>query len=342
MTDTPDSAAPAPLFKKRTAKAQTNLRKKRAATPPSASASSASDSDFSSDETNAIKRRKKNAAGVVTASSTSTTARSAPSDSTHPPTTTPLTLPDTNDATKQSNWYDEQPANLLGKTRTPIPPQTAVDAQPDGTYKGLAHQTHNTFIRKNPDAPSKKAVGPVRAPTNVRMTTFTDYAPDVCKDYKLTGWCGFGDNCKFLHDRSDYKAGWELDKEWETVTKGKKVVGTVVSDRARGNAGRERGNDAEDEEEEELEDIPFACIICQGPYKEPVVTKCGHYFCEPCALKRYRKDPSCAACGAATNGVFNSAKKLKRLLERKAEKQAQRRREAEENGEELSEDEEDE
>ena len=23
------------------------------------------------------------------------------------------------------------------------------------------------------------------------------------------------DTCKFLHDRSDYKSGWELEKEWE-------------------------------------------------------------------------------------------------------------------------------
>lgn len=28
--------------------------------------------------------------------------------------------------------------------------------------------------------------------------------PDICKDYKETGFCGFGDSCKFLHDRSDY------------------------------------------------------------------------------------------------------------------------------------------
>ncbi|RAL10150.1 U2-type spliceosomal complex subunit CWC24 [Aspergillus homomorphus CBS 101889] len=338
MTEPQDpstAAAPAaPLFKKRGAKAQNNLRKKRAATPPD---TSSSDSDLSSDEAN-IKRRKKNA-GAVTASSSSGL-RHAPTSTTSQPSSTPALLPDTNDATKQSNWYDEDAtlstSNLLGKTRHAAANPTDT---PDGTYKGLAHQT--TFIKKNPDAPTRKAVGPVRAPTNVRMTTFTDYSPDVCKDYKLTGWCGFGDNCKFLHDRSDYKAGWELDKEWETVTKGRKVVGTVVSDRARADGSGARGGvDGGDDEDAELEDIPFACIICQGPYQDPVITKCGHYFCEACALKRYRKDPSCAACGAATNGVFNSSKKLKRLLERKAEKQALRRKEAEENGEVLSEDEE--
>ncbi|MBE3044419.1 hypothetical protein IMZ48_17995, partial [Candidatus Bathyarchaeota archaeon] len=45
------------------------------------------------------------------------------------------------------------------------------------------------------------------------------------------------------------------------------------------------------------------------------MTRCGHYFCEGCALKRYRKEPGCAACGAGTNGVFNSATRLNKLLE---------------------------
>lgn len=27
------------------------------------------------------------------------------------------------------------------------------------------------------------------------------------------------DTCKFLHDRSDYKAGWQIDKEWNEMQK---------------------------------------------------------------------------------------------------------------------------
>lgn len=38
-----------------------------------------------------------------------------------------------------------------------------------------------------------------------------DYQPDICKDYKETGFCSYGDSCKFLHDRGDYKSGWELE-----------------------------------------------------------------------------------------------------------------------------------
>jgi len=34
--------------------------------------------------------------------------------------------------------------------------------------------------------------GPVRAPAHLRATVRWDYQPDICKDYKETGFCGFG------------------------------------------------------------------------------------------------------------------------------------------------------
>lgn len=99
--------------------------------------------------------------------------------------------------------------------------------------------------------------------------------------------------------------------------------------------------DAQDSEEEDqaLEGIPFACIICKKSYTNPIVTKCGHYFCEACALQRYRKNPACAACGAGTGGVFNGAKGLRKILERKRERAKKRREKAIEAGEEVSEEE---
>ena len=59
------------------------------------------------------------------------------------------------------------------------------------------------------------SLGPMRAPTNLRVNCRFDYAPGICKDYKETGYCGFGDSCVFLHDRGDYKSGWELEEEWK-------------------------------------------------------------------------------------------------------------------------------
>ncbi|KAL2150021.1 hypothetical protein VTH82DRAFT_7697 [Thermothelomyces myriococcoides] len=349
--------APVAIFKKRGAKGKANIRK-RAATPPPAAESDDSDFSSSEDETGQrIKRRKRNH-GPVAASSKDTAATGKNSNDL----TATVFEADRNraldtgkhEATKQSNWYDQEPEddlsarNLLGTTRAMKnnnSKKNDAEQQPDGTYKGLANQT--SYVQRNPDAP-RRAVGPVKAPTNIRTITITDMAPDVCKDYKTTGFCGFGDTCKFLHAREDYAYGWQLDREWENVTKGKKVLGgTVVASADRKIAGGNKGgsnddDDADIAEAAMLDNIPFACIICRGPYKSPVVTRCGHYFCEGCALKRYRRDPSCAACGAGTNGVFNAAKKLQKLLDKKRERAAKRRQEAIEAGEEVSEEEEEE
>ncbi|KAM0279025.1 hypothetical protein ACHAQH_004807 [Verticillium albo-atrum] len=324
-------AAPAPVavFKRRGAKGKANIRKRPATPPP---ANSDSDSDYSSSEDEAghrVKRRKKNT-GTVTATSKG---NAASSENVGAPTFSAdrnARITSANDATKSSNWFDEDSKdamsskNLLGSAR----------AAPDGTYKGLANKT--SFVQRNPDAPSR-TVGPIKAPTNIRTITVIDYTPDTCKDYKQTGFCGFGDNCKFLHAREDYKQGWQLDKEWEDVAKGKKNMGgTIVADANRSKVA----DDDDDEEDAMLENIPFACIICREPYKSPVVTRCGHYFCEPCALQRYRKDPTCAACGSGTSGVFNSASRLKKLLDRKRERAAKKRQEAIDAGEEVSDEEE--
>lgn len=154
--------------------------------------------------------------------------------------------------------------------------------------------------------------GPVQA-KHLLPTTFIDYAPDVCKDYKQTGFCGFGDTCKFLHDREDYKAGWQLDREWEEVQHKKREA--ILH-------GKEvYCEDTEDSSSEE-EDIPFACFICKKEYVQPIVTKCGHYFCEACAIQRYKKKKNCIICGAGTFGIFNAAKKLElKLLKKKSRSQ---------------------
>lgn len=334
-TTSETAAAPVAVFKRRGAKAKANFRKRPATPPPADSDSDSDDSDYSSAEDGSdrkIKRRKKNT-GTVKVSSKENPAPSQELSATVFSADRSVPITDSNDATKQSNWYDQDSNDalsakgLLGSTRA-MPKQSQT---PDGTYKGLANQT--SFIQKNPNAP-QRAVGPVKAPTNIRTVTVMDYAPDVCKDYKQTGFCGFGDNCKFLHSREDYKQSWALDREWEDVTKGKKNLGgTVVASADRKNRTQE---DEDEAEEALLESIPFVCLICRGPYKAPVITRCGHYFCEPCALNRYRRDPSCAQCSAGTNGVFNSGKRLQKLLDRKKERAAKMRQEALERGEEVS------
>ncbi|KAF2400886.1 hypothetical protein EJ06DRAFT_529980 [Trichodelitschia bisporula] len=309
-----EPSVPVVTFKKRGAKA--NLRKRPATPPPASSESEEYTSE--SDSGRKIKRRRKTA--VVTASSKD--APAAKEDTLVPTVFTAdrsATIASVNDATKQSNWYDEaapdalSAQNLLGTTRAK---PAASDEPPtiNGTYKGAAN--YQTYIQKNPNALAK-TVGPMKAATNIRTVTITDFAPDVCKDYKQTGFCGFGDSCKFLHAREDYKQGWAIDREWEIQTNGKKPQGQVVA-----SANRGKGEEAEDEADAALlEKIPFACVICKGDYKDPIVTRCSHYFCEACALQRYRKKPDCAVCGASTNGVFNIAKNLKKLLDRKKKRE---------------------
>ena len=76
------------------------------------------------------------------------------------------------------------------------------DADPN-TYRGMQGYTdyRDGFRREDARGGGKQA-GPARPSANYRMSVLVDYQPDVCKDYKETGFCGFGDSCKFLHDRS--------------------------------------------------------------------------------------------------------------------------------------------
>ena len=187
----PEPAVPVAIFKKRGAKGKANLRK-RPATPPPAS----SDSDFSSSEDESgqrIKRRKRNTArtgGVTASSRTHNAATSSTKDISRETifqADRDRALNSSNDATKQSNWFDEGKAddlsakNLLGSAARKSSSKTGQDdAAPDGIYRGLANQT--SYIQKNPDAPNR-AVGPIKAPTNIRTITITDMAPDTCKDY---------------------------------------------------------------------------------------------------------------------------------------------------------------
>ena len=144
-----------------------------------------------------------------------------------------------------------------------------------------------------------RAKGPIRAPSNLRVTVRWDYQPDICKDYKETGYCGFGDSCKFMHDRSDYKHGWQLEQDWEkehgTSSGNQNKMGRKgdFGDKRRrkkkkknDNGGEDDGGESQEESsgddddpnkyliKDEEEDLPFKCLICRQSFVNPVVTKC--------------------------------------------------------------------
>jgi RING finger protein 113A len=146
------------------------------------------------------------------------------------------------------------------------------------------------------------SLGPMRAPTNLRVNCRFDYAPGICKDYKMTGFCGFGDSCVFMHDRGDYKSGWELEEEWrrEQLQKEKLIKEGKYIDES----------DDESSCDDEHSGIPLICPICDKEYVSPVKTVCEHYFCEKCAFAHYGKSSTCYVCKKPTQGIFNNCEQL--------------------------------
>ncbi|KNZ51692.1 hypothetical protein VP01_385g6 [Puccinia sorghi] len=164
-------------------------------------------------------------------------------------------------------------------TELPLdPPPSASDPK---LYLGTANSKYQL-----PKGSQK--YGPIKGgPNNIKTITVVDYQPDVCKDYKETGYCGFGDTYDAFN-----------------------------SSRNQQRAGRE---DSESEEE-----VP---LICRQPFNDPIVTKCKHYFCSGCAIKRFAKTPKCFACGTPTGGIFNKAS---RIIEKMNAKQDRIKRQKEE------------
>ncbi|KAI9339425.1 hypothetical protein DFJ73DRAFT_568600 [Zopfochytrium polystomum] len=189
----------------------------------------------------------------------------------------------------------------------------------EGLYKGLGG--YNEYVNKRVEKTTQSnagglRAGPLKAATNVRISSRFDYQPHVCKDYKETGSCGYGDSCIYMHDRGDYKMGWQLDLEWEEEQKRKQKE----EEMRRFNQGQE----AEEDEIEEDDDLPMSCMVCGNDFKDPVATKCQHYFCENCAIRTHTKTGKCFACSAPTNGVFNAAKDFKAKLLAKKKKMEER------------------
>lgn len=191
-------------------------------------------------------------------------------------------------------------------------------------YKG-SKTTRNKFL-----------AGPLKAPTFVRTTSRFDYQPDICKDFKETGFCGFGDTCIYLHDRGNTMSGWQLEAEYEKKKKAaqdakeremdmfcKVISGGDGGDELTGLNGDEEGSSSSSD------GLPFACFLCRGAFKDPVVTSCAHYFCQNCIMQHVKENSKTAGSGASastssacpvcqkdTHGVFNYPSKLHAKLRR--------------------------
>jgi hypothetical protein len=114
-----------------------------------------------------------------------------------------------------------------------------------------------------------------------------------------------------MHDRGNYKSGWQMEKEWEAQQARRKqmIAMGVDPDEEDGEGGG--GGDGGAFAVTAKDVMPFACHLCRGPFVNPVRTQCAHYFCERCAVERYKSGTAgCNVCGKNTSGIFNACRKL--------------------------------
>lgn len=217
---------------------------------------------------------------------------------------------------KSKNVLTQKELATLQAQHHPSADGTTMTNTDDSNNGNEQQQQQKITIEK--EARNKFLAGPIKASKFIRTTSRFDYQPDICKDYKETGFCGYGDTCIYLHDRSNLKSGFALEQEWEEKKRKEKEekekqmdlfckeVSDGVDDPSN---GHHRGGDDVGVEDDGL---PFACHLCRDTFQEPVVTICNHYFCQSCILIRVQEnnDPSCPICNQDTNGVFNFPTKL--------------------------------
>ena len=59
-----------------------------------------------------------------------------------------------------------------------------------------------------------------------------------------------------MHDRGDYKAGWQIEREWDEQQKKKRLAASM-------GAGDSDDDDTKYVIESDTDDLPFACFICR-------------------------------------------------------------------------------
>lgn len=101
-----------------------------------------------------------------------------------------------------------------------------------------------------------------------------DHNPELCKPFFETGYCPFGDTCIYIHDRTDYKSGYQLEMEYKQAQKRKaKKIEKIARGEVDGSDDSQSGDRSEEDayeiksEEENGADLdsqgyPLACPLC--------------------------------------------------------------------------------
>ncbi|CAJ1946331.1 unnamed protein product [Cylindrotheca closterium] len=219
---------------------------------------------------------------------------------------------DLGEVRKQSAFKARKKLKTIGKANAGDDKGSALHQfQPSAnqiSQKDLVTSTSQHHPTKTKVYANKLLAGPIRAAANIRTTCRFDYQPDICKDYKDTGFCGFGDGCIYLHDRGDQLSGWQLDQKWEEEQKKKK---DAQQNQVEQFLKQSEGGGKQQDSQETHDGLPFACHICRDAFKNPVRTNCNHFFCEKCILEHMKTNGTmCPICSKDTNGVYHEPTKL--------------------------------
>jgi len=141
-----------------------------------------------------------------------------------------------------------------------------------GNLRGITkYIDYRSGFRRECSTNSEKGLeshGPQKSSLHFRNSIRFDYQPDICKDFKETGYCGYGDACKFSHDRCDYKFGWQIEKEFrESINKRIK----------------DNHNELNTKDHFKANSLPLACLICRRPWEENSVyiyIDIKYFFCD--------------------------------------------------------------
>lgn len=141
-----------------------------------------------------------------------------------------VTRPDVSHAKVRKTSHGNEFTTNTGARKFQLGLETEVGAKSiDQKDEVASMEGHNILVSSEQNkTQTGKKYAPMAAPSNVRVTTIMDYARDVCKDYKETGFCGFGDTCIYLHDRSANleKKVVSRTREWEEHSGRLKIGGS--------------------------------------------------------------------------------------------------------------------
>uniref|UniRef100_A0A146L3J3 RING finger protein 113A n=1 Tax=Lygus hesperus TaxID=30085 RepID=A0A146L3J3_LYGHE len=112
-----------------------------------------------------------------------------------------------------------------------------------------------------------------------------DFQPDICKDYKETGICGWGDKCKFLHERGEFISSVDVERQWIQRLEASKREAKLAA-------------------LAKVQTDMHECGLCRNTLQNAVTVECKHRFCEDCLLKILHSSTKCPICSHETHGVY--------------------------------------